>query len=459
MRNRFFWAARATVTLALAACGGSAGGGAGGSGTGGGAGTPSLAQSGVLREPATSVSQAAIASAVAANNAFAIDIFGRLQAGAPAGNELTSPISASLALTMTYAGAAGTTATQMASALHFGASAASIIDGQNALSQALARRASDALAADTQNASADGESAPSPDDYEVQVVNAVWGQQSYPWEAPFLDLLARSYGAGIYLEDFMRQADPARLAINAWVSAQTADRIANLLPAGSIDGDTRMVLVNAIHLKLPWAIAFPVTATMPGSFTTASGAAVSASFMNQTGSYGYADDGQAQIASLPLAGGDLRVVIALPHGDLATYESGLTESSMAFQPLGSATVRLSLPKVAFTSPTFSLSSALEAMGMTQAFDMATADFTGMCAHPPDGNLYVKEVLQKAMLAMQETGIEAAAATAVVVERLKAAAPEGVTMVVNRPFVIAIVDGTGAILFLGHIEDPTDAGSP
>ena len=147
MRNRFFWAARATVTLALAACGGFACGGSAGSGSaGGGAGNAgsgpsaaSVAQSGVLREPATSVSQASIAAAVAANNAFAVDLFGRVRASAPAGNVLTSPISASLALTMTYAGAAGTTATQMASALHFGSSAASIVDGQNALSQALAR--------------------------------------------------------------------------------------------------------------------------------------------------------------------------------------------------------------------------------------------------------------------------------------------------------------------------------
>ena len=230
--------------------------------------------------------------------------------------------------------------------------------------------------------------------------------------------------------------------------------------SGSIDIYTRMVLVDAIHLKLPWATAFPTTATMPGTFTTASGATVSASFMNQTVEYGYADDGNAQIASLPLAGGDLRVVVALPHGDLATYESGLTASSMAFQPLGSAMVTLSLPKVAFTSPTFSLSAALKAMGMTQAFDMAAADFTGMCAHPPDGNLYVSNVLQKAMIAMQETGVEAAAATAVIVSRDKAAALGGpVTMVVNRPFVVAIVDGTGAILFLGHIQDPTEVGSP
>jgi len=134
MRDRFSlfsWKAAATpalLALALAACSSKAN-------TGGASTAPSIAQSGVLREPASSVSQAAIAGAVAANNAFAVDLFGRVRATAPAGNLLTSPISASLALTMTYAGAAGATATQMATALHFGAAAGSIFDGQNAISQ------------------------------------------------------------------------------------------------------------------------------------------------------------------------------------------------------------------------------------------------------------------------------------------------------------------------------------
>jgi serpin B len=251
---------------------------------------------------------------------------------------------------------------------------------------------------------------------------------------------------------------PARLAINTWVCHGTADKINDLLPAGSIDATTRMVLVNAIHLKLPWATAFSKSNTAPSTFTTGSGGAVNDSVMTQSLEAGYVDDGQAQIVSLPLAGNQISVVIALPHGDLATYEKGLTASSTAFQPLGSAQVALALPKFAFTSPTFSLTAALQAMGMKDAFDPGAADFTGMCAHPPEGRLYVADVLQKAMIAAQETGIEAAAATAVILARHAIASPP-VMMVVNRPFLVAIVDATGAILFIGHIDDPTAMGGP
>jgi serpin B len=289
--------------------------------------------------------------------------------------------------------------------------------------------------------------------------------KTYPWELSFLTVLAESYGTGVYEEDFVNQADSARQAINSWVSSQTNDKINNLLPDGSLDSSTRMVLVNAIHLKFPWLNAFDPSATLPGTFTRADGTTVSPSFMNQTTNLPYVDDGQAQIVGLPLETGQLQVVVALPHQgvDLATYEAGLSATSAALASPGSSTlVALSVPKVTFTSPTFSLSPSLKAMGMVQAFDAGTANFKGICASPPDGdNLFVSDVLQKAMISMQETGVEAAAATAVVVGVAGAVeANPPVSMIVNRPYLVAIVDEpTGAILFVGHIADPTDSGSP
>ena len=445
------------LLLALAACTHTTSPSAGDTSDAGPA--PTLESSPLPRTPASSIPASTLADAVTANNAFAFDLYGRVRATGGTSNVLTSPLSASLALTMTYAGAQGATATQMATALHLGSGAGSIFDGQNALGQALDARAAAALAQATQAASdAPGTTPPSPSDYTLQIVDSVWGEKTYTWQQPFLDTLAQSYGTGVYVEDFIHQWDPARQAINTWVSDQTADKINDLLPEGSLDDTTRMVLVNAIHLKMPWATPFQVSATAPATFTRADGSTVTASFMNQTGTMQYADDGQAQIVSLPLSGGDLSVVIALPHGDLATYEAGLTALT---PPSMGSQVQLSLPKVAFTSPSFSLKSELQAMGMTQPFDPQAADFTGLCAAPPDGdNLYILDVLQKAMLAMQETGVEAAAATAVIVAGLGGVAEPTVQMVVNRPFVVAIVDvPTGAILFLGHIEDPTDTGSP
>ena len=419
-----------------------------------------LAQANVARAPASSISAESLGAAVAANNAFALDLYSRARADSPTSNLLTSPVSASLALTMTYAGAAGQTATEMASALHLGAAAGqAIFDGQNALSQAIESRGAAALAAVQQLNQEANQPAPSASDYDLHVVNSVWGEKTETWAAPFLTTLATSYGAGVYLQDFIGQPEPARLAINGWVSTQTKDKINDLLPAGSIDPYTRMVLVNAIHLKLPWATPFDVSATAPGTFSRSDGTAVSPSFMHQTLELSYVDDGQAQIAWLPLSNNQVSVVIALPHAgvDLATYEASLTVGSAAIAaPQSGALVALSLPKATFTSNTFSLRKALEAMGMVHAFE-SSADFSGM----GPGGLSLSDVLQKAMISMQETGVEAAAATAVLVTTVSAmqTPPTSVPMIVNRPYLTAIVDATGAVLFLGHIVDPTDAGGP
>jgi len=263
----------------------------------------------------------------------------------------------------------------------------------------------------------------------------------------------------VYPQDFIHQFDQARLNINAWVSDETADKINNLLPQGSLNSQTRMVLVNAIHIKLPWDQPFGASATAPSTFTRADGTIVSASFMNLTLTAPYADDGKAQIVSLPLSGKQVSVVISLPHPDvdLATYEANLATGSAALaQSTSHAYVELSLPKATFTSPTFSLQSALVAMGMSQAFDPNSADFSGMAAR----SLYIFDVLQKATIAMQETGVEAAAATAVIMGEKSGSPTTPTPMVVNRPYLIAIVDvWSGAVLFLGHIADPTDVGGP
>jgi serpin B len=423
-----------------------------------GSSEPAQAKSNLARTAASSVPAADLSAAVAANNAFAVDLFAHFRQSATPGNLFTSPLSASLALTMTYAGAHGQTATEMAQALHLGANPAAIFQGQNALDQALESRAPSALAADTQAATHNPQGAPSPSDYDLHVVNSVWGEQTYPWAQPFLDTMAGDYGTGIYLEDFVHQPDQARVTINDWVSQQTSDRINDLLAPGALDPTTRMVLVNAIHLKLPWANPFQTSATQQAPFTRTDGSKVTVSMMRQPAYFGYADDGKAQIIALPLSGNQLNVVIALPHGDLASYEADLAAGSAALTPPATQTeVALSLPRVSFTSATFSLRTALQAMGMKQAFDSGSADFSGLCVKTPDGaRLYVSDVAQKAMLGIQENGVEAAAATAVSLAAGVAPA-QPPQMVVDHPFLVSIVDSTGAVLFLGHIEDPTQSG--
>jgi len=453
----------AAALLALAGCSG---------GTDADRGTPetrnvTIAQSSVARAAASEVSAVELNAAVAANNAFAVDLYAQVLKGQERKNVLTSPISASLALTMAYAGAKGATQAEMAAALHLDPRAGSAaFAGQNALGQALDARGAHALASARQRATEAGQTAPSEADYQLQVVNSVWGEQSYTWEAPFLDTLAANYGTGVYKQDFENAFEPARALINGWVSQHTADQINGLLPQGSIDALTRMVLVNAIHLKLPWQTSFSANSTASANFVRADASTVATAFMRRQAELAYVDDGQAQVVALPLSNSELQVVIALPHEGLSLtdYEASLAADSAALSvPSGSAQVMLSLPKATFTSPSVSLADALQALGMKQAFDDGAANFSGLCANPPDGSLlYLSDVLQKSRISMQENGVEASAATAVVVAGRLAVTdpPQPLEMNVNRPYLVAIVDApTGAVLMLGQIQDPSDTGVP
>lgn len=424
--------------------------------------SPVVARADLPRDSASTVPDATLEAVVAADNAFAFDLYEKVRGDYADSNLIVSPLSVSLALSMTYAGAQNATASEMAKALRFDAPGLDVHAGQNALSQALGSRAEDALATAENDAEMVGSEAPSPDDFRLHIVNSVWGDGSYAWETPFLNTLAKSYGAGVYLADFVHQPEAERVRINDWVSDETKKKIRDLVPAGAIDDATRMVLVNAMHLKLPWASPFHANETTPGTFTKADGSTVTASFMSQQRSFRYFEDEHVQLASLPLAGEKVSLVVALPKDTLASWEASLDAASWksAWESMSPQEVALELPKFSFTSESVSLQEAFEGLGMVQAFDPNAADFYGMCSTPPKGErLYIADIVHKAMMAIDENGVEAAAATAVIMAG-DGEPPDPVSMIVDKPFVVAIVDElTGALLFLGHIHDPTAKGSP
>jgi serpin B len=373
-------------------------------------------------------------------------LFGQLRTSS-APNVMVAPLSASLALTMAYGGARSATATEMATALSIPAgSEQAVFDGQNALDQALDGRAASAP---------QGSGAPP----ELDVVNTIYGQTAYPWESAFLDLLATSYGAGVHELDFIGQPEPSRGAINAAVRSETHDKIAELLPLTSIDGSTRMVLVNAVYLNFPWASPFQAFLTLPGGFSRADGSKTQTQYMEQTATFPYAEDQNAQVVELPLAGGQLAVFVALPKGDLGAYEQSLLAGSASqLVPTSTAYVDLSFPKFKLASPSVSLKTPLQALGMKTAFTLG-ADFSGLCSSPPNGErLFVSDVFQQVTMAVAESGVEASAATGVIIDAdasIGYPSPQYVRMNVDHPFVVGVVDvPTGAILFLGHIGDPT-----
>jgi serpin B len=373
---------------------------------------------------------------VEGNSAFAFKLYQELKE--KEGNLFYSPYSISLALAMTYAGASGETAQQMADTLQFMLEQERLHPAFNWLDAELARRGEGA-------AGKDGEG------FRLNIVNAIWGQKDYEFLPAFLDVLAENYGAGLRIVDFITKTEKSRLAINKWVYDQTEERIEDLIPPGAIDVLTRLVLTNAIYFNAAWENPFDKDMTADGPFYLLDGGQVIVPMMKQTESFGYTEGEGYQAVELPYDGGELSMVILLPtSGNFEAFEKGLQAQQVdaIIDDLRNTQVTLTMPKFEFDSE-FSLKDTLAQMGMPVAFS-GGADFSGMTGNR---ELSISDVVHKAFVAVDEAGTEAAAATAVIVG-LTAVPEPPVEVTIDRPFIFLIRDiETGAILFVGRVLNP------
>ncbi len=374
------------------------------------------------------------------NNAFALDIYQPLRS--QDGNLILSPFSISLALAMTYAGARGTTESQMADVLRFDLPQGQLHPAFNALDQDLATRGKPASEEETP--------------LQLNIANSVWAEQTFPFLQEYLDVIASNYGAGIQLADFLNQHEAVRRQINDWVSDQTKDKINDLLQQGIIKPSTKMVLVNAIYFKADWMIKFDPDSTRDVPFHLLDGSEVQAEMMSKT-MYGlpYTSGDGFQAIELAYQGGAAAMNIIVPdEGNFAEFESTL-DAARLNEILGNmppSSVHLSMPKFNFTSE-FNLSDQLKRMGMPDAFDENFADFSGMTG---GRDVFIDNVIHKAFVAVDEDGTEAAAATAVIIAPTSAGPIEAITLVIDRPFIFVIRDlSSGQILFIGRVLNPAE----
>jgi len=390
-------------------------------------------QSDKPRETSPDVDDTDLTMLVNGNSDFAFDLYQALNKEDD--NTFYSPYSISLALAMTYAGARGETAQQMADTLHFILSQDRLHPAFNSLDIELDKRGQGAQGKDG-------------DGFRLNIVNAIWGQKDYEFLTTFLDTLAENYGAGLRLLDFISAPDESRLTINNWVGDQTEGRIEDLIPQGLINELTRLVLTNAIYFNAAWQYPFNEDMTGDGPFYLLDGGEVAVPMMRQTESFGYAEDDGYQAVELKYDGGELSMVILLPQLD--QFEA--FEGSLDTQQVDGIIGRLEHRQVALTMPqfefesSFSLRETLAMMGMPVAFS-GGADFSGMTGNR---DLFIADVVHKAFVSVDEAGTEAAAATAVVMQ-LTAVPGMPVEVTIEHPFIFLIRDiETGTILFVGHV---------
>jgi serpin B len=373
---------------------------------------------------------------VKGNSEFAFNLYQLLKE--EDGNIFYSPYSISLALAMTYGGARGETAAQMADTLHYLLSQSSLHPAFNSLGIELSKRGEGAQGKDGEG-------------FRLNIVNAIWGQKDYKFLSSYLDLLAENYGAGLRVLDFIKNPEPSREVINRWVSDQTEGRIKDLLPEGSINPLTRLVLTNAIYFNAAWKLPFKPEQTVNGAFHLVTGSDVTVPMMKQTQSFGYAKSGNILAVELPYDGNELSMVILTNEsGKFTDFEDKLDYGTIkaVLDSLKNTRVALTMPKFEFESK-FGLKETLKKMGMEEPF-LDSADFTGMTK---ESDLHIDDVVHKAFVSVDEAGTEAAAATGVIVGTTSLP-PDPVAVTLDRPFIFLIRDiQTGAILFIGRVMNP------
>jgi serpin B len=369
------------------------------------------------------------------NNQFAFDLYDEL-AHDRDGNLLFSPYSISTALAMTYAGARGNTAAEMAEVLHF------------TLPHQRLHPAFGQIIADLNDAEREG--------YELSVANRLWGQRGLNFLPEFLATTRDQYQAPLEQLDFARNTEQARQTINGWVEGQTHDRIKDLIPEGALNRLTRLVLTNAIYFKGDWEHQFDEDLTEPSPFMVTPDEELSVPMMHQTNRFGYAALPECQILEMPYAGEDLSMVAVLPNemDGLAELEEWLTPETLddSIDQLQTRDVSVFMPKFEMTSDC-KLADLLVSMGMPEAFSDC-ADFSGMTGRK---DLKISNVLHKAFMELNEEGTEAAAATAVIVETTSASVsplPPIPVFRADHPFAFFLRDNlTGSILFMGRVVEP------
>lgn len=390
-----------------------------------------LVRSELAFDASPEVDAAAAAALVESHYAVADDLLGQQDQST---NQALSPTSILMAFGMLSAGARGETLSELEAGLSLPPQD-QLHPAENGLLVALRDR--------------DVEATEEGEGLVLRPVNALFPQTGFDVETPFLDTLGTRYDAGVHLMDFAADPEPARVAINEFVGDSTNDRITNLLPEGSIDPSTRLVLVNALYLKGAWAEPFEAERTSDQTFHAVDGD-VEVPFLHGVHNGArYLQTREFELVELPLVGGQIALDVIMGLDDVGGDVSTLS-TTLATLGDGPATpVEIALPTWQVRVP-MNLIPALQALGVEQLF--GAADLSGISTTT---DLTVTGAFHQTFFAVDAGGVEAAAATAIVAGETSIPPPP-VTVTVDRPFHFILRDTTtNTPLFVGRIANPAD----
>lgn len=342
-------------------------------------------------------------------------------------NTLLSPISVLYAITMTANGAGANTLTQIENAL--GMPLSKLNTTLSTLKKAL----------------------PQGDKYKLELANSIWFKEveNFNVKKDFLQINADAYDAAFYQAPFN---ESTLNAVNNWVSEHTDGMIEKMLD--QLSPDALMLLINAITFDAEWENVYSDNQVNNGHFTPVDGTTQDVEMMYST-EYKYLEDTKATGFIKYYADQKYAFAALLPNTDINLYDYALSLNSQQLMELlnhaQDIKVNTAMPKFELEYSS-SLNQTLSSMGMSDAFDPETADFSGIT---DNNELFISQVLHKTFIAVNKQGSKAGAATVVEMEATAAMPePEEIKEVIlNRPFLFMLIDcNTNVPLFIGTVMD-------
>jgi len=277
-----------------------------------------------------------------------------------------------------------------------------------------------------------GEDADEPDG-AFDIENSVWRntKASGKLSKEYIDYVSKHFGA---TADNVSEKKITE-TVNEWINKNTN----GLIPSISNDlSKADLILVNTIYLRTSWINDFYEGATKEGDFTTASGKTVKKDFMHQQEKFRYYEDKNGKLVVLPMNGG-INAVFVL--GEIDDIRTALSKASYE-------EVAVTLPKFECET-SFSDNELIEfckARGCNSAFN-ENADFSLMSEEMA---MYITDIIQKTKIKVDEKGIEAAAATVIMMtEGAALEEPEIKEFIADRPFKYMLMTDDSELLFYGQ----------
>ncbi|CAN6287522.1 unnamed protein product [Urochloa humidicola] len=371
----------------------------------------------------------------------------------PSGNSNTvfSPLSLHVALSLLAAGSGGATRDQLLAVL------GGLGDGEPSAAAAESLHALAEQAAHL--VMADGSEAGGP---RIEFADAVFFDKSLKLKPAFEEIAAGKYKAETHSVDFREKATQVVGQVNSWVEKITSGLIKELLPSGSVDKDTKLVLGNALYFKGAWTKKFDASKTRESEFHLLDGSSVQVPFMSSRDDQYMSSYGNLKVLKLPYQqGGDNRqfsMYILLPEAQDGLWslaeklrsEPEFLDKHIPMEKIPVGQIKVPKFKISYG---FEASKLLKGLGLEQPFS-SEADLSEVFDSPVQQMLSVSSIFHKSFVEVNEGGTEAAAASVILMCGSALGHTLTTDFIAEHPFLFLIrEDTTGVVMFVGHVVNP------